>query len=1279
MLPFPAVDDILPTALSKISVSGKASAPKRMDFTYPPELPVTTHHDDILAALRAHPVLVVCGDTGSGKTTQLPKMALEHLLADGRPHARVACTQPRRLAAVTMATRVAHELKGEVGGLVGFRHRFARKVSRDTQITFMTDGVLLAETRSNPLLRAWDVIIVDEAHERSLNVDFLLGILKRILARRHDLKVIISSATLDVDRFSRFFGNAPVISVPGRLFPIDVVYRPPRADDERDLPRDVAAAVATLPPPDDILVFLPGERDIRETADALARLRGQDDIIPLLATNVAETSVTIPGIRCVIDSGLARISRYVHRTQVQRLQIEPISQASARQRAGRCGRLGPGTCIRLYSEEDFATRDAYTPPEVLRSSLAGVILALLDLGLGDIARFPFLDPPKPAMIHEGLRELLELGAICHDRRAADGGAADRTRLTDIGRKLARIPVEPRLARMLLAAADNAVLPSAIPIIAALACDDPRRRPVDEREKAAQAHAPFRVPGSDFLGTLKLWTWWRHETDGLSQAKARALAKKTYLSYPKMREWRDLAHQLADLAKGLGLSFQETSTPDLLAPQPPNPKSFDDWSARLHKALLSGLLGRIGRYDSEEHDWRGAHGLRFALHPGSVLTKRLKVREERPTVVNAHRSEVKSAKPAVPPWVMAGELVDTARLFARNAAALDPAWIEPVAGALCRHSYHSPEWDAASGFVRATEQVVLYGLVIVPARRCDFSRVNLPFAREVFIRRGLVDGDFPHPPPEVRTNNALLDALRRRAEKARRPELFDVERLCAHFAAVLPPDVASAPTLVKWLRRGGDPRFVLKKADWWPSEDVPDADFPDTLTIGGAKMALTYRNTPDEPDEDGITCTVRASDAAALRLWRADWLVPGALPEKLAYLLSSLPSAQRRVLQPLDDTVAGLLAHLRPGSEPLLDAVRHTVLEQWGIRIAPDAWASVRLPPHLRVRFRIRDDHTGRVLAVSRDLDDALSQAGLAAAAAHAPSVQQTPAPTLATTWVFGTLPEKTTDAHAGWALEHFPALHDDGDKGVSLHLFADARTAAAAHAAGVTRLYLLALCGSVRAPFRRKALPLAAQLYLDSLAYDDARLAADLLAGAVRETFVRNRPPVRDAAEFDRRLRDLRGALGENLSEMTRLVGAAFTAAATLDDRMEEVGTPAETADSVRTQLAWLLYRGFPRTVPLARLRHYARYLKGAALRVERARTNPAGDLSKESRLAPYWQLYVDAATGTSKVKFDPSALTEIRWLLEEYRVSLFAQELHTAEPVSPKRLDAKFADAVLD
>ncbi len=1267
----PSVDDTNETEVPGTDL-------RRLNFNYPPELPVTAHRDGILVALSTHPVVIVCGDTGSGKTTQLPKMALEYGLAragESRPlgRFRVACTQPRRLATVTMAERVAHELQGEVGGLVGYQHRFGRQISRDTHVKFMTDGVLLAETRTDPLLRNYDVIIVDEAHERSLNVDFLLGILKRILARRRDLKVIVSSATLDVDRFSKFFDHAPIVSVPGRLFPIELIYSPPCEDDELDLPRDITAAVAQLPPADDILVFLPGERDIRETADALQRRRGQvDDIIPLLAslpaseqqrafrpsprrriilaTNVAETSVTIPGIRCVIDSGLARISRYIHRTQVQRLQIEPVSQASARQRAGRCGRLGPGTCIRLYSEEDFNARDAYTPPEVLRSSLAGVILTMLDLRLGDVERFPFLDPPKPAMIHEGLRELLELGAICHDR---NGEIA----LTETGRKLAKIPVEPRLARMLLAASDNATLPSVIPLVAAMACDDPRRRPVDEREKATQAHAPFRVPGSDFLGTLKLWTWWRDETAELSQAKSRALAKKTYLSYPKMREWRDLVRQLTDLAKRLGLSLQDDFAPE-----------------KFHQALLSGLLGRIGKYDPEAHDYRGAHGLRFALHPSSVLTKKAKLQRT--------KNQEPGTKNPSPPWIMAGELVDTARLFARNAAVLDPAWIEPVAGTICKHSYHSPEWDEQSGFVRATEQVTLYGLVIVPARRCDFSRVNLPFAREVFIRRGLVDGDFPHPPPEVRQNNALLDALRRRADKSRRPELFDAERLCAHFAKILPPDVASAPALCKWLRRTNDhPDFILRKKDWWPSENLPDADFPDSIRIGGVKMALTYRNAPDDPEEDGITCTVRKADAAALRLWRADWLVPGALPEKLTYLLSSLPSAQRRVLQPLTDTVATLLAKLKPGSEPLMDAVRRTIYEEFGFRITPETWANLRLPPHLRVRFRIRDD-AGRMLAASRDLNEALSLAGVTATTSSSPITKNQEPGTKNQepgSWIFGTIPEKTTDAKAGWTLEHFPALQDDGDKGVSLRLFADAKTAAAAHAAGVTRLYLLALDNSVRYPFKRKQLPLAAQLYLKSLDYDDARISADILAGAVREAFVRNQPPVRDAAEFERRLREQRTTLIEVQAEMTKILADAFTAAARIDDRLQESSCPEETADSIQTQLAWLLYRGFPKNVPLARLRHYKRYLKGAEIRVERARANPFGDRSKEDLLAPYWQLYEDAVTGKSKVKFDASALVEIRWLIEEYRVSLFAQELHTAEPVSPKRLDAKLAEAVID
>ena len=1295
------------------------------ELNYPPELPVTAHRDEILAALARHPVVIVCGDTGSGKTTQLPKMALEHLLGEGR----VACTQPRRLAAVTMAERVAHELKSPPGGLVGYQHRYGRLLSRDTRIKFMTDGVLLAETRSDPLLRAYDVIIVDEAHERSLNVDFLLGILKRVLVRRHDLKVVVSSATLDVAHFSEFFDHAPVISVPGRLFPIDIQYRPPREDDELDLPRDVASAIATLPPKDDVLVFLPGERDIRETADALKRLRGNDDIIPLLAslpaaeqqrafhpsprrriilaTNVAETSVTIPGIRCVVDSGLARISRYLHRTQVQRLQIEPVSQASARQRAGRCGRLGPGICIRLYSEDDFNRRDAYTPPEVLRASLAGVILTMLDLRLGDIEHFPFLDPPRPAMIHEGLRELLELGAISHRRPSPDSPSADtRISLTGIGRKLARIPVEPRLARMLLAASDNGTLPPVIPIVAAMSCDDPRRRPAEEREKATQAHAPFRVPGSDFLGTLKLWQWWEGQSSALSQSKLRALCKKTYLSYPKMREWRDLVRQLTDLCHRLSLYFPTSLSPlTVVDPGQPvkmaspgqsvsmadsrqkgspgqsvsmadsrQPVKMAELCSAIHRALLTGLLGRIGKFDPEEHDYRGAHGLRFAIHPGSVLAKPPKP----PRAPHPPRAPA-APKPSQPPWIMAGELVDTARLFARNAAVIDPDWIEPVAGSICKKHCHSPEWDPQTGFVRATEQVTLYGLVIVPARRCDFSRYDLPLARQIFIRHALVLGDFPHPPAEVRPNLQLLDAMKRRAEKFRRPELFDVEALVAHFSSVLPPEVASVPALRKWLRAGPDQRFFLKKSDWWIDDRFTDTDFPDSIRIGGVKMSLTYHNTPDDPESDGITCTVRKSEAAALRLWRADWLVPGALPEKVAFLISALPSSLRRVLTPINDTVSRLLARLKPGSESLTDALRHTILSEFAYRVPAEAWSNVEFPPHLRVRFRIRDDADGRVLACSRDLEAALDQAGVPAPAGQSPTARPRRGAEPSTTWTFGAIPEKTSDAHAGWKLEHFPALHDEGDRGASLQLYANADQAELNHAAGVTRLYLFAINDRLRVPFRRKQLPLAAQIYLKNLNYENDRVSADILAGAVRETLVRNRPSVRDGEEFERRLREGGNALVETQFEMSKLIGDAYTAAAAVDDAIEQHSLRAETADSIRTQLAWLLYLGFPKNVPLGRLRHYARYLRGAALRVERARLNPAGDAAKEAKIATYWTLYTEAVRGKLSVKFAPKPLAEFRWMLEEYRISLFAQELHTPEPISPKRLDAKLAEAAID
>ena len=1244
-------------------------------FNYPDELPICAHREEILALLARHPVVIVCGDTGSGKTTQLPKMAME--LGRGANGRRIACTQPRRLAAVTVAERVAHELRTPLGRLVGYQHRFGRQVSEATRVKFMTDGVLLAETRADPLLRAYDTIIVDEAHERSLNVDFLLGILKRILARRRDLKVVVSSATLDTEKFSKFFDGAPAITVPGRLYPIETRYRPSEGPGE-DLPRDVAAAAREIPPHDDILVFLPGERDIRETADHLQRspFFRSDDIIPLiaslpaseqqrafrpsprrriiLATNVAETSVTIPGIRAVIDSGLARISRYVHRTQVQRLQIEPVSQASARQRAGRCGRLGPGTCIRLYSQEDFDRRDAYTPPEVLRSSLAGVILTMLDLRLGEIENFPFIDPPRPAMIHAGLRELLELGAIARNR--AESRAIE---LTKTGRQLARIPVEPRLARMLLAGSQFATLPSVIPLVAAMSCDDPRRRPIDEKEKADQAHAPFRVPGSDFLGTLRLWRWWEAESAARSQTQLRKLAAKTFLSYPKMREWRDLVRQLTDLCRRLKLDVSgDNGGPDAL-----------------HRALMTGLLSRLGHLDPESLDYRGAHGVRFALHPSSILTKRPR---HTPNTLNPNTQTPKHPPSTpFPEWIMAGELVDTSRLFARTCATIDPRGIENIAGPLCKHSYRDPAWDAQSGFVRATEQVTLYGLVIVPARRRDYSRIDPATARRLFLLHGLVLGEFPKPPEDVRANMRLLDEMQKRAEQNRRPELFDIDRLAAFFDAVTPPDIVSAGALRKWLYAATPEeraRFRLKRNEWITSTSSSAAAFPETIRLGNAKLALSYRHAPDDPETDGITCTVRKSDASVLRLWRADWLVPGALPEKVNFLLNALPSALRRVLAPISDTVAVLTPLLKPGDESLADALRRTLQAHNGIRIPTDAWDGVKLPPHLRVRFRIRKDDDATVLACSRDLETALREAGVAPARGTGSTTVRGDREKHVC-WDFGPLDASRSAHAAGWQLTHYPALFDEGD-GVTVRLFNDPTAAAAAHEAGVTRLMYLKLTAHARPSFSTRRLPFAAARYFKTLGYETARLAEDLLLTAVREACVRAGGPIRDAETFDARLAATRGAIGAAESELVALLTQILEAAGTCADRAECAGLQPETLDAVETQLAWLVYPGFVRTAPYAQLRHYPRYLKALALRIERARTNPSSDRAKEARFAPFWDQYYEAVTKKNVRIANRAALADYRWLLEEYRVSVFAQEVKTAVPVSPKRLEIKWLEA---
>lgn len=1231
---------------------------------YPAGLPVSERRGEIMELMRRNDVIIVCGETGSGKTTQLPKMALE--LGRGAHGRLIACTQPRRIAAVSVAERVAAETGTAPGQLVGYQHRFAKCAGDKTRIKFMTDGVLLAETRHDRLLNAYDTIIVDEAHERNLNVDFLLGILRRALEKRRDLKVIVSSATLDAERFSKFFWNAPVVTVEGRLFPVTVEYVPPPDGESSDLPRETLAALRRIPIDADTLVFLPGERDIRETADALARSpdHSGDEIIPLMAslpqkelsrafrtsprrriilsTNVAETSLTIPGIRAVVDSGLARIPRYVHRTQVQRLQIERISRASARQRAGRCGRIGPGLCVRLYSEEDFESREEYTPPEILRSSLAGVILTMLDLGLGSMDDFPFIDPPKPAMVAQGYRELLELGAIRREERHAPPA------MTKLGRQLCRFPVEPRLARMLIEASRLAALPSTLPIVAAMGCDDPMRRPVDEREKADAAHVQFREPTSDFLGTLKLWKWWDAQSAELSQSKLRRLAEKTYLSFMKMREWRDIKRQLESLAGRLGLDCEnDNGGPDAI-----------------HRALMTGLLTRIGHLDPEEPVYRGAHGVRFAIHPASALAKkRREPRDERHGRPNA--AKPRSRQPAVPEWIMAGELVDTSRLFARSAAIIDPAWIESAASLVCKRSYHSPEWDAESGFVRAVERVTLYGLVIVEGRRRDYTNIDPAEARRLFIVHALVLGDFHHPPRDVAENLAVVEEMRSRAERLRRPEMFDQERLFAHFDKALPADVANVPALRRWLHsasRQERAAFRLNRDEWLSSAGNALAGFPDSIKIGGAVLSLSYRHAPDDTEVDGITCTAKKSDAAILRLWRSDWLVPGALPEKVSFLLNALPNSTRRLVAPIADTVAIIMPLLTPRDESLRDAIRRVVQERCGIRIPPDAFDAVKVPPHLQVMFRITSDDGKQTLAASRSLEEALSAAGVGSsggAAAGASAAKHV-------TWDFGRVDPDAADASAGTLnFARFRALRDEGD-GVTVRLYNDREAASASHDGGVARLVCLALAGRFKSAAGRKP-PLSAALHLKSIGYDPAALARDVFFAAALDAAVRGKDRVRTAEDLAERLQAASWDVVRRHEEILRLAFKIAEEASDISGKLSQLGD--ETAQDVVTQLAWLVFPGFAKAVAPVRLEHYPRYFKAIRMRIERASHNPSGDETKMARFEPYWEDYREIVSRKDARIASRAALDEYRWMLEEYRVSVFAPEVGTPIRVSPKSL----------
>ncbi|HEV3496432.1 MAG TPA: ATP-dependent RNA helicase HrpA [Actinomycetes bacterium] len=1231
-----------------------------LPITYPPELPVSQRRAEIAEAIRDHQVVVVAGETGSGKTTQLPKICLE--LGRGT-NGMIGHTQPRRLAARTVAERVASELRTPLGETVGYQVRFTDRVSRTTQIKLMTDGILLAELARDRSLRRYDTIILDEAHERSLNVDFLLGYLARLLPRRPDLKLIITSATIDPERFSRHFGGAPVVEVSGRTYPVEVRYRPlgadADADDDRDQTHGILDAVDELcrEGPGDILVFLSGEREIRDTAEALRghqfpRSPGGVEVLPLyarlaaaeqhrvfqahagrrvvLATNVAETSLTVPGIKYVVDPGTARISRYSHRSKVQRLPIEPISQASANQRKGRCGRTSEGICIRLYSEDDFNARPEFTEPEILRTNLASVILQMTSLRLGDVARFPFIDPPDRRSVKAGVDLLAELGAL-------DGG-----RLTPVGRKLAQIPADPRLARMLLEAGRLGCAREVLVIVAALSIQDPRERPADKQERADELHRRFADKGSDFLTWLNLWRHLHELQAELSSSQFRRRCRAEFLNYLRVREWQDLHGQLRAVARDLGIKLNR-----------PEPEPDAD---QVHTALLAGLLSHIGLKQGDTREYLGARGTRFALWPGSALAR----------------------KP--PTWVMAAELVETTRLWGREAARIEPEWAEALAGHLVRRSYAEPHWSRSRGAVMATERVTLYGVPIVTDRQVNYARVDPDAARELFIRHALVEGDWETSHEFLARNRRLLAEVEELEHRARRRDiLVDDHTLFDFYDRRIPDEVVSARHFDAWWKRASQDRpdlldfersMLIEEA-----ADAPDVeDYPDTWHQDGLRLRLTYQFEPGS-DADGVTVHIPLAVLNQVVPDGFDWQVPGLRHELVTELIRSLPKAIRRDFIPAPNWATSALSRIGPADGPLLEALGRELERAGPVEVPPDAFNLTRVPDHLRMTFRVVDRPAGRpagrrpaqVVGEGKDLEqlkERLAPRMRAAIAAAAPGLERDQV----TTWDLGTLPRVVEERRAGRVVRGFPALVAE-DGRVAVRLLETEDEQAAAMWAGTRSLLLDEIPSPVRFVLGRQTNQ--AKLTLSRYRHGSATdLFADCLAAAADDLIAANGGPAWDEAGF-RRLRDaVRGELAGATLDVVSRVERVLAAAGDVERRLAELTNPAfapATAD-VRAQLDALIYPGWVTATGRRRLPDVLRYVRAMVQRLDRLPGDLAADADRMESMARVTDAWRRAADRPPATRPDPAALAEIRWMLEELRVSYFAQSLGTAYPVSEKR-----------
>ncbi|WP_175664967.1 ATP-dependent RNA helicase HrpA [Burkholderia ambifaria] len=1299
-------------------------------ITYPESLPVSGKRDEIARAIADHQVVIVCGETGSGKTTQLPKICLDlgrGLGAGGT--GLIGHTQPRRLAASSTGRRIAEELGTPFGEVVGYKVRFTDNLAPGASVKLMTDGILLAETQTDPLLKAYDTLIIDEAHERSLNIDFLLGYLKEILPRRPDLKLIVTSATIDADRFARHFGSdarpAPVIEVSGRLYPVEMRYRPVAEDRpavknaegtggrdrvktareaERDLMDAIVDAVDELcrEGPGDVLVFLPGEREIREAAEALRKHHPpHTEILPLfarlsaadqdkvfkasnarrivLATNVAETSLTVPGIRYVVDTGLARVKRYSYRNKVEQLQVESISQAAANQRAGRCGRVADGVCIRLYEESDYQARARFTDPEILRSSLASVILRMKSLHLTEIESFPFLEPPPGRAIADGYQLLNELGAVDDDNA-----------LTPLGRELARLPLDPRVGRMILAARDQQSLREVLIIASALSVQDPRDRPIEAQEQADQAHRRFADERSEFLQWLKIWAWFEEAVaHKKSNRQLIDACRQNFLSHLRLREWRDVHSQLLTVVREHGWRLNEVEATH----------------EQIHLALLTGLLGNLGMKADDDPHYLGARGIKFYLWPGSALAKK------------AGR------------WVMAAELVETSRLYARCLAKIEPEWIEKVGAHLLKKSLSEPHWEKRPAQVSAFERATLYGLPIYHRRRVAFGRQDPARARELFIRGALVEGEFDTKLPFFAHNRKLLADIEQLEHKSRRQDvLVDDELIYAYYDQAIPEGIHTGAAFERWYRdevsKGGRAEdkqrlLYLSRDDLMRHEaaGVTTELFPKRATMAGVEMALTYHFEPGTP-RDGVTLAVPLYALNQVDARRCEWLVPGMLKEKVQLLLKSLPQKLRRHCVPLPEYAAGFVERMgreRFGAGGLVEALIADVRGETQVAMKTADFKLETLPAHLFMNFKVIDEH-GRQLAMGRNLAQLRQELGaqaqqqfqkIAAASTIAPGGEagagdagnagDTPAPAAAqgsaakggkagkgaaphtgaaaeagatalyenlTTWNFGKLPELLEIRRRGQTLYGYPALVDRGTH-CDVEVFDSPEEAARIHRAGLRRLFALQLKEPIK--FLEKNLPGLREMAMQYMSLGTQDELRDQLIDTALDRACLQDPLPDDDASFHARRDEGRSRLNLLAQEIARLVGQILAEYAGLVKKLAQAKPFAQAHADLQQQLAALVGKRFVIDTPYTQLAHFPRYLKGIALRIDKLKADPARDAKQSGELLPLVQQYQRAVSQRGGVA-DPR-LAEFRWLLEELRISLFAQELRTPMPVSVKRL----------